>query len=185
MSDSVTTNTQSNPYRLPTSVTPSHYNLHLKPDLESETFTGSVEISIETIETISHIVLNAKEIELKSARLIEDSAEIEVKDFTYDEELERVTLHLAREASPGSYSLAIDFDGILNRKLAGFYISTFTDESGDERKIATTQFESTDARQAFPCFDEPAMKASFEVALTVPARPFSGVERTDHLGGSF
>jgi puromycin-sensitive aminopeptidase len=69
--------------------------------------------------------------------------------------------------------LQIEFDGILNRKLAGFYISTFTDEAGVERKIATTQFESTDARRAFPCFDEPAMKATFEVALTVPADLFA------------
>ncbi len=173
MSDIVSTSTETNPYRLPTSVTPSHYNLHLTPDLDSETFTGSVEISIEAAETTSHIVLNAKEIELKSARVVGDSGVIEVSEFTYDEELERVTLHLASEASQGSYSLAIDFDGILNRKLAGFYISTFADESGEERKIATTQFESTDARQAFPCFDEPAMKASFEVALTVPVDLFA------------
>lgn len=173
MSDSVSAKTESNPYRLPTSVTPSHYNIHIRPDLESETFTGNVDISIDATETVSEIILNAKEIELKSARLVGDSGEIKATDFTYDEELERVTLHLASEASTGSYSLAIDFRGILNRKLAGFYISTFTDESGEERKIATTQFESTDARQAFPCFDEPAMKASFEVALTVPAELFA------------
>ncbi len=161
------------PYRLPSSVVPSHYKLHLRPDLESETFTGNVDISIATSDTTSQIVLNAKEIELKSAQLIGGGNAIEATSFTYDEELERVTLHLASDASPGSYHLAIDFDGILNRKLAGFYISTFTDESGAERKIATTQFESTDARQAFPCFDEPAMKASFEIALTVPADLFA------------
>ncbi len=168
MSDTVTSKTETNPYRLPTSVTPSHYNLHLTPDLESETFTGNVDISVNTTETVSEIVLNANEIELKSARLIGGGSAIESSDFTYDEELERVTIHLDGEATPGSHTLSINFDGILNRKLAGFYISTFTDEDGVERKIATTQFESTDARQAFPCFDEPAMKASFEVALTVP-----------------
>ena len=173
MSDSVTTNTQSNPYRLPTSVTPSHYNLHIRPDLESETFTGNVDISIDTTETVSEIVLNAKEVELESARLTGGGRAIEASDFTYDEELERVTIHLDGEAPSGSHTLTIDFDGILNRKLAGFYISTFTDDSGEERKIATTQFESTDARQAFPCFDEPAMKASFEVALTVPVDLFA------------
>ena len=161
------------PYRLPSSVVPSHYNLHLKPDLESESFTGNVDISIKSSDTVSQIVLNAKEIELNSAKLVGEAGEIEVADFTYDEELERVTLHLEREASPGTYRLSINFDGILNRKLAGFYISTFTDDSGVERKIATTQFESTDARQAFPCFDEPAMKASFEIALTVPSDLFA------------
>ena len=173
MSDTVVSTTEPNPYRLPTSAIPSHYNLHLKPDLESETFTGDVEISIDITETVSEIVLNAKEIELKSARLVGGSSAIEASDFAYDEELERVKIHLDSEAPSGSYTLSIDFEGILNRKLAGFYISTFTDESGEERKIATTQFESTDARQAFPCFDEPAMKASFEVALTVPADLFA------------
>ena len=167
------TTSEIDPYRLPTSVIPSHYNLHLKPDLESETFTGEVEIAVEISETTSSLLLNSKELELKSARLISDAGRIEATDFTYDEELERVTLQLDSEAPAGSYRLAVDFDGILNRKLAGFYISTFTDESGVERKIATTQFESTDARQAFPCFDEPAMKASFEVALTVPADLFA------------
>ena len=173
MSAPVTITAETNPYRLPTSVIPSHYNLHLKPDLESESFTGTVDISIDASETISEIILNSKELELKSARLIGDVGEIDANGFTYDEELERVTLHLASEAPSGSYTLSINFDGILNRKLAGFYISTFTDEDGVERKIATTQFESTDARQAFPCFDEPAMKASFEVALTVPADLFA------------
>ena len=168
MSDSPSHAAEIDPYRLPTSVIPSHYNLHLTPDLQSETFTGEVEIAVEILEPSSAILLNSKEIELKSARLIGGVGEIKATDFTYDEELERVTLKLDDEALPGSYTLSIEFDGILNRKLAGFYISTFTDDSGEERKIATTQFESTDARRAFPCFDEPAMKASFEVALTVP-----------------
>ncbi len=162
------TNAEIDPYRLPSVVVPSHYNLHLKPDLESETFIGDVEIAVAVSEAVSEIVLNAKELDLKSARLTGESGEVAVTNFVYDEELERVTLALDDNVTAGSYTLAIDFDGILNRKLAGFYISTFTDEAGLDRKIATTQFESTDARQAFPCFDEPAMKASFEVALTVP-----------------
>lgn len=162
------TNPETNPYRLPSSVVPRHYNLHLKPDLEAETFSGDVEISVEVSEPVSQIVLNTKEMDLKSARLVGDGRDVEIGDFAYDEELERVTLDLGGEVGVGSYTLAIDFDGVLNRKLYGFYISTFTDDAGVEHKIATTQFESTDARQAFPCFDEPAMKASFEIALTVP-----------------
>ena len=167
------TKSEIDPYRLPSSVVPSHYNIHIKPDLENETFTGDVEITIEAHEPVSQIILNAKEMDLNSAQLSGDSVNIEIETFDYDEELERVTLDLGQEIDTGSYSLSIDFDGILNRKLQGFYISTFTDESGEERKIATTQFESTDARQAFPCFDEPAMKASFAVKLTVPNELFA------------
>ena len=167
------TKSEIDPYRLPSSVVPGHYNLHLKPDLDTETFTGDVEITIEAHEPVSQIILNAKEMDLNSAQLSGDSVNIEIETFDYDEDLERVTLDLGQEIDTGSYSLSIDFDGILNRKLQGFYISTFTDESGEERKIATTQFESTDARQAFPCFDEPAMKASFAVKLTVPNELFA------------
>ena len=173
MSETKTANPEIDPYRLPSSVVPRHYDMHLRPDLESETFTGNVEISLDISEPVSEILLNYKEIELKTAKLVGDVGTVAANDFTYDEELERVTIHLDDEVQAGSYRLAIDFDGILNRKLAGFYISTFTDEAGVERKIATTQFESTDARRAFPCFDEPAMKASFDVTLTVPADLFA------------
>ena len=169
----VETTSEIDPYRLPASVVPSHYKLHIRPNLESETFSGEVDIEVDISETVSEIILNSIEIEVKSARLISSHAEIGIAAFNYDEELERVTLHLDSQASPGSYHLMVEFNGILNRKLAGFYISTFTDETGAERKIATTQFESTDARRAFPCFDEPAMKASFEIALTVPADLFA------------
>ena len=173
MSETKTANPEIDPYRLPGSVVPRHYDMHLRPDLESETFTGNVEISLDISKPVSEILLNFKEIELKSAKLVGDDGTVAANDFTYDEELERVTIHLDDEVQAGSYRLDIDFDGILNRKLAGFYISTFTDETGVERKIATTQFESTDARRAFPCFDEPAMKASFDVTLTVPADLFA------------
>ena len=63
------------------------------------------------------------------------------------------------------------FRGMLNDKLRGFYRSTFTDDDGDERVIATTQFEATDARRAFPCWDEPDFKAVFAVTLVVPDGP--------------
>ena len=69
--------------------------------------------------------------------------------------------------TPGCWQLHLTFTGILNDKLHGFYRSTFKDEDGNERVIATTQFEATDARRAFPCWDEPDFKASFAVTLIV------------------
>ena len=65
--------------------------------------------------------------------------------------------------------LSVGFRGTLNDQLRGFYRSTFTDDAGATHTIATTQFESTDARRAFPCFDEPAFKATYTVTLVVPA----------------
>ena len=84
-----------------------------------------------------------------------------------DADEERATLTFAEPLPPGPATLHLAFTGILNDKLHGFYRSTFTDETGAEHVIATTQMESTDARRAFPCWDEPDLKATFEVTLVV------------------
>ena len=83
-------------------------------------------------------------------------------------EQERLRLGLGASLPPGGYRLTMGFEGILNDKLHGFYLSTFKDDGGGEHRIATTQFESTDARRAFPCFDEPDFKAVFGITLIVP-----------------
>ncbi len=90
-------------------------------------------------------------------------------EISFDEDLERVTFTAPRQILPGPYVLECEFAGILNDKLCGFYRSTFRDEAGEEQVIATTQFESTDARRAFPCWDEPDRKAVFAVTLEVNA----------------
>ncbi|OWY62778.1 hypothetical protein B7486_56615, partial [cyanobacterium TDX16] len=86
---------------------------------------------------------------------------------TYDEEAERATLHFEETLPTGAAELSIAFRGILNDKLHGFYRSTFTDDAGIERTLAVTQFEATDARRAFPCWDEPDLKAVYSVRLVV------------------
>jgi puromycin-sensitive aminopeptidase len=84
-----------------------------------------------------------------------------------DEAAERATLTLAQQAAPGAWKLEILFQGILNDDLRGFYRSVYTDDAGNEKTIATTQFEATDARRAFPCWDEPEHKATYGVTLVV------------------
>ena len=105
-----------------------------------------------------------------------------------DPDEERVTLTFAEPLAPGPATLHLGFSGILNDRLRGFYRSTFTDDDGVEHTIATTQMESTDARRAFPCWDEPACKATFEVTLVVEdgVQAYSngpGVEETPEPGG--
>jgi puromycin-sensitive aminopeptidase len=155
------------PYRLPTSVVPSRYDLTLEPDLETATFTGFESVAIEVREPADEVVLNANEIEVEEAWLERDGVRRNAT-VTFDKEHERVHLALDGTAEPGPWTLNARFHGILNDKLVGFYRSRFTDHDGNERWIATTQFEATHARQAFPCWDEPEMKAVFAVTLVVP-----------------
>jgi len=166
-------NPASNPHRLPASVVPSHYRITLAPDLDKATFSGTVEIEVEVGQATDQIQINSAELEITSAWVLDavgvrtDAASVE-----HDEKMERATLGFDAELTPGPYTIGAEFTGILNDQLRGFYRSTFTDDDGVEHVIATTQFESTNARRAFPCFDEPAFKASFGVTLIVPEGEF-------------
>ncbi|MCY4193405.1 MAG: M1 family metallopeptidase, partial [bacterium] len=153
-----------NPYRLPRDVVPRRYELRLEPDLEAFTFAGAVAVDVEVQEQVGEIVLNAAELEISGGHL--DG--VALAGVEYDDEHERAVLRLGAPASPGPARLHLSFSGLLNDQLRGFYRSTFTDGDGQERVIATTQFESTNARRAFPCWDEPDLKATFEVTLVVP-----------------
>ncbi|MEW6490580.1 MAG: M1 family peptidase, partial [Thermodesulfobacteriota bacterium] len=158
------TATALDPFRLPTSAVPTHYDLTLEPDLEAGSFAGRAAIRIEVRERLEVLVLNAKELEIREARL--DGRP--VAGVALDPERERVAFAAPGCLEPGPRTLEVVFRGALNEKLAGFYRSTFTDDQGRRHTIATTQLQSTDARRAFPCFDEPAFKATFSVTLVIP-----------------
>lgn len=158
------THASPDPYRLPTSAVPSHYDLTLEPDLEAGTFAGRASIRLEVREPLDALVLNAKGLEILFAEI--DG--VPAAGTALDPERERVTFQAPSRLEAGPHTLEVAFRGALNEKLAGFYRSTFTDEAGRRHAIATTQLQSTDARRAFPCFDEPAFKATFSVTLVVP-----------------
>ena len=158
------------PYRLPTTVIPERYELTLAPDLANSLFTGEEKVSIDVREPVREIVLNAAELELQAASLRLAGGKVLQGNASLDAENEQATLSFAETVPPGRHELQIRFSGILNDKLHGFYRSTYKDANGQERRLASTQFESTDARRAFPCWDEPAFKAVYGVSLIVEER---------------
>jgi aminopeptidase N len=147
--------------RLPTTVTPDHYDLAFVVDLGRERFDGTETIKVKVAEQTSKIVLHAVEIEFKEVT-IGNGAAAQTARVTLDEQSQTATLTVARPIEKGQTDVRIRYSGILNSQLRGFYIS-----KTPLRKYAVTQFEATDARRAFPCFDEPAFKATFAVTLTL------------------
>ncbi|MEZ5215895.1 MAG: hypothetical protein R2705_03100 [Ilumatobacteraceae bacterium] len=158
-----------NPYRLPRAVLPRRYDLLLAPDLPGASFTGSVVVTLDVVEATHRLVLNAAELTIDEASVAVTSGgeDVAVRAVTLDPANERLVIELDRPLAVGPASLTIDFAGILNDKLRGFYRSTYTDDDGVEQVIATTQMQSTDCRRAFPCWDEPDFKAVFSVTLSV------------------
>jgi puromycin-sensitive aminopeptidase len=160
-------------WRLPTAVRPIRYELLLAPDVTTSTFAGNVRIECSVIEPTSEIVLNAADLQVGHASVEVAGRSLEVTAVTLDDAAEQVTIGLGEPLSGGEdIRVEIDFKGILNDQLRGFYRSKFTpvgSPEGSDEIIATTHFEPTDARRAFPCFDEPDLKAVFAITVDVPA----------------
>ncbi len=154
-------------YRLPRSAVPQRYEIRLEPDLSQFTFVGQEVVQIIIAEPITEILLNSVDLEINQAAISNDRGDDFTAKITYDTENERVRLTFDHTLQPGKWQLQLYFRGTLNDKLHGFYRSTYTDAKGQKQVVATTQFEATDARRAFPCWDEPDLKAVFKVSLVV------------------
>ncbi len=141
----------------------------LKPDLNEFTFTGEETISLSLDKPTKQITLHAAELKIESAEFVHKNLEIWAGKISYDKKAETATFTFPKNIQKGKGQLKLIFKGILNDKMRGFYRSKY-ELNGEEKHLATTQFESTDARRAFPCFDEPAHKAIFDVTLMVPAK---------------
>ena len=158
--------TATDAHRLPPGASPERYSLTLAPDLDAASFEGSVDIDLELTTPTSELVCNAAELDIATAWVDVGGDRLHAK-VHLDDDAERVTFTLDQEVPAGPVVLHVDYTGTLNDKLRGFYRSTFEDADGEERTIAVTQFEATDARRAFPCWDEPEHKAIFSVTLVV------------------
>ena len=149
--------------RLPQTVRPEHYSLALTPDLKAATFSGNETIDLTLAEPASSIALNAAEIEFKSVT-VTAGGNTQTATVALDAGKEQATFSFPQQIPAGKARLTIAYSGILNGKLRGFYLS-----KTERRNYAVTQFESTDARRAFPSFDEPAFKATYDISLTIDA----------------
>ncbi|GAC1528713.1 MAG: M1 family metallopeptidase [Acidimicrobiales bacterium] len=156
------------PYRLPSTVTPSHYQLSIAPDLATYRFDATTVVTVMVHEPVSEVILNAADLRIDTVTLLLADGDELNGTTIFDPDHERVTFVFGRELPVGQATLTVNYGGAINDELRGFYRSTFTDPAGVERVIATTQFESTDARRAFPCWDEPEYKATFAIRVLVP-----------------
>ena len=155
------------PYRLPRHVVPMRYDLRLEPDLPGAKFSGQETITLTIHQPTADIVLNAIELDIVSAQIEGGSGSMRQATIALDASLERCHLTFTEPLLPGTWRLTIAFRGTLNDKLRGFYRSTYKDERGTTHSLAATQFEATDARRAFPCWDEPDFKAVFATTLVI------------------
>lgn len=147
--------------RLPQTVIPEHYQLKLAPYLKTATFTGNEKIKVLLKQPQDAITLNAAQITFTSVTA-QLHGQILKATVTQNAEKQQATFHFEKALPAGPLTLSIKYTGILNGQLRGFYLS-----KTKQRNYAVTQFEPTDARRAFPSWDEPAFKATYSVSLVV------------------
>lgn len=153
-------------YRLPTNVKPSVYDLYLYPDLETGLFKGKIVITADILEPTSTLVLNSNKLNITSATFQGEPADVKTET-----KYEIITISKRdgnNFTTSSGTTLTIDFSGDMKNRIVGLYTSRYTSEEGTSTTIATSKFEPTYARQAFPCFDEPNMKAKYIVHLLKP-----------------
>ncbi|XP_062562967.1 aminopeptidase A isoform X1 [Armigeres subalbatus] len=160
-------------FRLPRHIKPHHYDLQMFPNLEQQTFTGRVGIDITISEPTDFIVLHSKQLAITDTmvkRMKADRTEEPVKvKQAFEFEPHQYWVIETEGVGSGEYRLSMNFSGNLANRIVGFYSSTYKDKiSNTTRKIATSKFEPTFARQAFPCFDEPALKATYSIRVVHP-----------------
>jgi len=151
--------------RLPKNVLPVNYDLELEPDLKNFTFNGRAVIDVQVTAETNKILLNSAELAFNKVTFEYGSKKVESTKVDLCEESEVATITFGEKLPVGTGKMHIVYTGILNDKLKGFYRSKYVHPSGEVKYSATTQFEAPDARRAFPCWDEPALKATFDITI--------------------
>lgn len=156
-----------NKVRLSPYIKPERYQLMVKPDLDGFTFEGEEIIELRLEKAVNEITLHSKELKIWDVEFQSADFSLQIKNIKYNTKAETVTLSSNKKLPRGLAKISLKFKGVLNDYMRGFYRSRYMHQ-GKEKHLATTQFEATDARRAFPCFDEPSSKAIFDVTIMVP-----------------
>jgi aminopeptidase N len=148
--------------RLPGTAVPSHYALKVQPDFQTDKFAGDEVIDVRLEKPTNSVTLNSLEIVFDSVT-ITAGGKTQNATVNVEPEKEMATLTVPEQLATGEAQIKIRYTGTLSDKLSGFYLS-----KANGRKYAVTQFEATDARRAFPSFDEPDYKATFDITVVAP-----------------
>ena len=155
------------PGKLPKNVVPTDYSIRIVPNIDKFAFTGAETVKVKVRSSVHQLVLNALELEIVDASL--DGKALPKSAIKIDKEKELLTLALPSELPPGDHTLALSFSGKINQQGQGlFYVRYQEQGSGVQKIMLGTQFEATDARRFFPCWDEPAFRARFQLTAVVP-----------------
>ena len=160
---------ETTPGKLPKQVRPTEYTIRIEPNLEKLTFTGSETVRLEVQKPVTKLVLNALELEIASAAV--DGKALPKSAIKPNATEQTLTLELPDELAVGNHQLALKFSGKINPQGEGLFYARYQEEGTSEIKIMLgTQFEATDARRMFPCWDEPSFRARFQLTALVPKK---------------
>ncbi len=153
------------PGKLPKSVVPTAYMIVITPDVGNASFKGFVSITVQVAEPTDRIVMNSLGLTIADAKLVEKG----FPDLAVgvNEKAQTLTLTAHEPLQPGEHTVELNYTGTLGEQPQGLYISRFQ-QGGEERKALATQFEPTDARRMFPCWDEPVFRAKMTLQVLLP-----------------
>jgi tricorn protease interacting factor F2/3 len=141
---------------------PINYQLTFEPDLKKFIFDGTETITVSCKKSTNQITMHCAELKIKSC-IVKSGDTIISSIPKTNEKKEELSIRLGKKIK-GTITIILEFQGILNDRLLGFYRSKY-EQNGKTKYLATTQFEAADARRAFPCWDEPESKATFEISI--------------------
>src|SRR5580765_5580242 len=155
------------PGKLPKEAVPTEYAVRIVPNLGNFTFSGSESVKLNVRSPVHQLVLNGLELKIEAASV--DGKELPLSAIKTDNEKELLTLTLPSELAVGDHALALRFTGKINQQGQGIFYIRYQEQGSGARKVMLgTQFEATDARRFFPCWDEPAFRARFQLTAVVP-----------------